>query len=289
MLMNKCKSFIIKCLLSVYTKKRNFWLRSLIKKSIGQQRIKIKYGGFNLMVGLESSIESNILFDEYSEKTILKIINYFALKNYNFVDVGANIGLHTLTAANANSNIEVFSFEPEPNNFYKLIKNISINDCLNIRPFKLGLGESSYINQMNINQGWNNGKHSMKVHFGTNQKNINIPVSLLDNFKENISNGPLIIKIDVEGYEKEVIEGATKFLNNLDNSILIIELLEEINGLLICKEIKDMLIKLNFKEIYKINSNEVFELVDDYYGSGDYIFLKGNTAIEDFNRLKNYA
>ncbi|WP_234425246.1 hypothetical protein, partial [Flavobacterium bizetiae] len=95
MLMNKCKSFIIKCLLSVYTKKRNFWLRSLIKKSIGQQRIKIKYGGFNLMVGLESSIESNILFDEYSEKTILKIINYFALKNYNFVDVGANIGLHT--------------------------------------------------------------------------------------------------------------------------------------------------------------------------------------------------
>ncbi|CAD5344521.1 hypothetical protein FLA105535_04527 [Flavobacterium bizetiae] len=194
-----------------------------------------------------------------------------------------------MTAANANSNIEVFSFEPEPNNFYKLIKNISINDCLNIRPFKLGLGESSYINQMNINQGWNNGKHSMKVHFGTNQKNINIPVSLLDNFKENISNGPLIIKIDVEGYEKEVIEGATKFLNNLDNSILIIELLEEINGLLICKEIKDMLIKLNFKEIYKINSNEVFELVDDYYGSGDYIFLKGNTAIEDFNRLKNYA
>ncbi|QGK76875.1 hypothetical protein [Flavobacterium sp. SLB02] len=94
----------------------------------------------------------------------MKIINYFAVKNYNFIDIGANIGVHSLTAAHTNLNIEIFSFEPEPTNF---IKNISFNDSLNIRPFKLGLGEHKYIIPMNINEGWNKGKNSLKISFGT--------------------------------------------------------------------------------------------------------------------------
>lgn len=61
-----------------------------------------------------------------------------------------------------------------------------------------------------------------------------------------------MMKIDVEGFEKEVIKGGEKLFNERENSILIIELLVEINGITICKKIKDILTRFNFKEVYKL-------------------------------------
>ncbi|WP_208683678.1 FkbM family methyltransferase [Flavobacterium sp. SLB02] len=111
----------------------------------------------------------------------------------------------------------------------------------------------------------------------------------MDNFRENIPTGLLMMKIDVEGFEKEVMKGGEKLFNERENSILIIELLVEINGRTVCKEIKDILTRFNFKEVYKINSTGGFEFVNDCRAHGDYIFLKGITATKDFNLLKKYA
>lgn len=281
--MSKLKLFGINCLLNFYiNRKRSYKVRSLLKKLIGNERIQIKYESINLYVGLNSGIENVVLFDEYNEKYILKIINYFASINYNLIDIGANIGLHSLTAAIANTEIEVFSFEPEPDNFYNFIKNISINNCSNIRPFRLGIGNYIGISIMNVNQGWNKGKHSMRVDFGDNQKQINIPMSKLDNFKDNLPTGYLMIKIDVEGFEKEVILGGLKVLSSFENIFLIIELLQETNGVLGCQEIIEILKNNDFLESYKINENGHFEKVVNYQGSSDYFFLKGTKTIKDF-------
>ncbi|MEI7507999.1 MAG: FkbM family methyltransferase [Flavobacterium sp.] len=227
-----------------------------------------------------SAIESSIIFGGYSEQIILDLIKKYATKNYNLIDIGANIGIHSLTAATINNKIEVFSFEPEPTNFLSFIKNIGLNNIENIRPFRMGLGDVIGNNVLNVNKGWNKGKHSIKVNFDQNfNERIIIPVTKLNAFRDNIIGENFIVKIDVEGFEREVIQGADEIFKKFDNCILIIELVTEINGIEICKEIITSLKEKNFEHIYKIDDKASLILVEDYDGSADYIFIKGRDAI----------
>jgi len=273
------KKNIVRLLLFIYKKfKRSNFLRSLIKKLIGNDKIEISFNNFKVKAGIKTAIETDVIFDSYNEVMVLKLIKAYALKGYDFIDIGANIGLHSLTAANSNSKIEIYSFEPEPYNYQNFIKNIVLNEYLNIRPFKIGLGNFTVNKILNINEGWNKGKHSLKLNFEGSNKKINIPITSLDSFKENIKCENLIIKIDVEGFEKEVIDGAEFVLYQTENIILIIELLVDNNDFLTCKEITNKLRESNFEDMYKINNNNCLNKVDDFDGSADYVFIKGLNA-----------
>jgi hypothetical protein len=145
----------------------------------------------------------------------------------------------------------------------------------------MGLGDVVGNNMLNINKGWNKGKHSIKVNFAPNfNERISIPVTKLNAFKDNIIGENFIVKIDVEGFEREVIEGADEIFKKFDNCILIIELITEINDLEICKKIISSLKEKDFEHIYKISNRVDLILVEDYEGSADYIFIKGKDAIE---------
>lgn len=125
----------------------------------------------------------------------------------------------------------------------------------------------------------------MKLNFDGNKK-INIPLTTLDSFKENITENNLIIKIDVEGYEKEVIDGAKLILNKTKNVILIIELLEENNGLSMCEQITLVLKENDFEYIYKIKDNDLLK-VSSFEGSADYIFIKGIETKNSLDKILN--
>jgi FkbM family methyltransferase len=273
------KQLLVGLLLYFFHKisKKNI-IRIWVKKVLGTSKIVINYEGIQLYAGTSSAIESNLIFDCYNEITVLRLIRDYAQKGYHFVDIGANIGIHSLTAARANSEIEIFSFEPESNNYRHFINNISLNPFKNIRPLKLGLGNFNGISELNINEGWNKGKHSLKLNFSTSTNKIKIPVTKLDTFFDLIEKKQVIIKIDVEGFEKEVIEGAKGFLQEIDNALLIIELLPEINSFESCKEIVSMLKSFDFTTVYKIDSKNELVHVDDFEDSADYIFIKGGEA-----------
>ncbi len=273
------KQVVVNILLHSYHKiiRRNF-LRVWIKKLIGESKIIIDYKGIRLFAGTSSAIESNLIFNSYNEAFILELIGKYAEKNYTFVDIGANIGLHSLTAAKANKAIDIFSFEPESTNFKHFVNNMSLNPFSNIRPFHVGLGNFNGVSELNINEGWNKGKHSLKVNFNESSTKIKIPVATLDSFTSLIEKQHVLIKIDVEGFEKEVIQGAEKFFQKTVNSVLIIELLTEVNGEINCKEIVANLSNFGFSSIYKITGEKTIKLVADFDGSADYIFVKGNAT-----------
>lgn len=71
------------------------------------------------------------------------------------------------------------------------IKNIELNECNNIKPFCLGLGNVNSRVSMNINDSLNKGKHSVKVNFNDSKTKINIPITQLDNFPQKISSNQL--------------------------------------------------------------------------------------------------
>jgi FkbM family methyltransferase len=139
----------------------------------------------------------------------------------NFVDIGANIGSYSILAS-AHVGANTISVEPVPSTFLHLTNNININQIQEkVTTYNFALGSQ----KGNIKFTYSNDTAN---HVATieDQDTIEIPVVTLDEIL-NDRKAPLLLKIDVEGFETEVIKGALNTLQSSDLKSIIIEL----NGL----------------------------------------------------------
>ena len=227
---------------------------------------------------------TNWLVDDFyrKEPETIEWINSFktSTEEIIFWDIGANLGLYSIYAAAKHEKIKIISFEPSTSNLRILSRNISINNLqdkiminqlplgnkpFNFLPFrerKFGEGESnnSFDSETNFEGKHLNSENSYKL-LGTS---IN---SLLE---QKILEIPNYIKIDVDGLEHFILEGASNYLNHPNIKSLQIELNENyINQFEAVKKImKDSGFKFKFKkrnedlEIYK---NKAFSTIYNYY------------------------
>jgi FkbM family methyltransferase len=125
------------------------------------------------------------------------------------VDIGANIGTHTLFFANVvGAEGLVFAFEPQPIVFQLLCGNVALNDLLNVRTFNVALGEKTGIVNIpfkNYLKKGNFGK--VRVAEQLEENIYPVPALTLDSFSFPRLD---LIKIDVEGYEPQVILGSVE-------------------------------------------------------------------------------
>ena len=115
-----------------------------------------------------------------------------------------------------------------------------------------------------------------------NKDTVSVPVFTLDSFKKGIISESLFVKIDVEGFEKQVIEGAKDILKEKENIILCIELVSGNNSEDSCQDIIDTLAGYGFNKLYKFKNDEL-KLVTSYNMSGDYILIKGKETMTYFD------
>lgn len=154
------------------------------------------------------------------EKHTLDFIRRFARTGSTAVDIGAHIGTLTLAMAEAvGPQGQVVAFEPQPKIFRELFYNmtlngaIAMNGSLNIQYFWSAVGNESGKVELSPSDPMNEGK--TKLQGGTGQFVDIIP---LDSLKlENVS----LIKIDVEGMEGQVLEGARETILKNQPVILI--------------------------------------------------------------------
>lgn len=123
-----------------------------------------------------------------------------------FVDVGANIGSYTVLASKvvgANS----LAIEPVPSTFNRLQRNIRLNDISSLVDSRCcAAGETSGLLKFTSDLDTTN-KVVDDDYIGNS---IEVPVESLDQILEQLQ--PTLIKIDVEGFEPDVITGAHKVL-----------------------------------------------------------------------------
>ena len=126
-----------------------------------------------------------------------------------FVDVGANVGVYTVLAAGA-LGARVVSIEPVPETFGKLCANLRVNNIVDkVAPHNIGLGRAEARLRFTANQDTTNHVIEDEAWSGPS---ILVPGSTLD----AVLNGstPVLIKIDVEGWESEVLAGAAATLRS---------------------------------------------------------------------------
>ncbi|TXC77114.1 FkbM family methyltransferase [Luteibaculum oceani] len=167
---------------------------------------------------------TDLMYAFYSyEKKVKDLIKKHASEADIFIDVGACIGEFSVWAAQLG--LDCFAFEPSTENFCILEKNIELNDFTSkIKPFNFALGAEDAETDIRIhptNKGYS-GKYvaHKQGHFET------IQIKPLDNLVEQLeipTDCKCIIKIDAEGMEPDVIDGARQFLNATNGGVIIFE------------------------------------------------------------------
>ena len=211
------------------------WFSEFIEEDAYRQ-IKIQNSKIKLFT---PNYITNHLADNFftKEPETIEWIDKFDNANKNiFWDIGANVGLFSIYAAVKHTNLNIVSFEPSTSNLRILSRNISINNLeerIKINQFPLSNVKNKYLlfkedkfiegvamhtwgENYNFEGKTFNSKNKYKI-FGTS---INY---LLDN---KILDVPNYIKIDVDGIEHLILEGASSYLKNIKIKSLSIELNE---------------------------------------------------------------
>lgn len=152
--------------------------------------------------------------------------NHKNRESINIIDVGANLGFHSVVYA-LMDNTNIISFEPFPDNYKDLDENIKTNNIKNILPLEIGLFSKNA--DMKIGnptafsyRGFLNRilKHTDKKQAGcksvyTSDKRASISKFIKGDDCKYISGKKHIdlIKIDVEGAEMDVIIGLNDTIN----------------------------------------------------------------------------
>lgn len=208
---------------------------------------------------------------EYIEPELLDYIDSLPAGSI-FYDIGASTGVFSIYARN--SGLNVYAFEPEAQNFSLLEKNNYLNSKNlqgSLATFNIALADTVGVGKMYIASYEAAGhmkildkpKKVMEEQEFQPSYIQNVLRYALDYFIQEFNlPHPEHLKIDVDGSELLLIEGAKNTLKNSKTKSIFIELVENCEQ---SKKIKDILASIQFKEISK-------NAVQNYAGLHNYVF-----------------
>jgi FkbM family methyltransferase len=178
--------------------------RLVVKAWVSGLKIVVKKG----MTGITGSIYVGL--HEFEDMGF--VLHYLDEKSY-FLDIGANVGCYSLLAASKGA--DVLSFEPDKDSVSALNVNKCINNFDNITVINKAVGnecgEVKFTEQLDtVNYVLDSSSSG-----GIIVSMVNVDSIVLDE-------RPIVMKIDVEGYEANVLDGAEKHLKN-NVTVVIVE------------------------------------------------------------------
>ncbi len=169
------------------------------------------------------------------------------------IDVGANVGQFAVAAAMIFPRIELHSFEPIPECVSELRHNTRALSCINIYPFALGerSGRSRFI--INSHSQSSSILALAKPHLEAfpherEARTIDVEMNTLDAvFNEKPLASPILLKLDVQGYEANTILGGLQTLKRCDYVVLEASLRPMYQGELCFTEILSLMMRNGFE------------------------------------------
>jgi len=125
-----------------------------------------------------------------------------------FVDVGSNIGVYSLWAAQkVGPRGKVLAFEAEPANYERLRENIVLNGLEQVQPHCIGVSDKKEKLQLHLNPNGNAGGHTFTagVH-PTGSTVVEIECDRLERLLKDANVASVdFMKMDIEGFEQKVL------------------------------------------------------------------------------------
>jgi FkbM family methyltransferase len=215
---------------------------------------KMDYARHDIYLHVDSMTEYQTrLHSCQKEPDTVKWIEDFMKPGDVFYDVGANVGAYSLVAAKCFAGaVKVYAFEPAFLNFSQLCRNLFLNNCQGaVFPLSVALSEKTAVGEFNYHDLVPGGSLHTLGEAVDHKGETFMPVftqrmlsyrldDLIDQFKIP---RPTHIKIDVDGIEKAVLEGAPNTLSSSSLRSVVVEL-EEGQGE---REITELLLGTGFK------------------------------------------
>ncbi|OYU93280.1 MAG: hypothetical protein CFE21_21170 [Bacteroidetes bacterium B1(2017)] len=168
------------------------------------------YKGVRVNLDLKKHVDYRLYINTFESTTI----NYFIdclKKDMVVLDVGANIGIYSLISSKiVGGNGAVFAFEPSPYCQKRISENMNLNSFKNITIIESCVSNTNGTTDFYLcdDDAYNSmTKYTMLPY----EKKIELPVITIDDFIKNKKlNSVDILKIDTEGVDHLVIEGASE-------------------------------------------------------------------------------
>jgi len=179
-------------------------------------------GKFKLNLDTRNYIDASIYYTGDYEYALKMHFKKHISEGMTVIDVGANIGFHTLYFASlVGPKGKVIAFEPIPDNFESLIQNIKLNRFDQIVPIPNALSNKNEELNIHITENLENpGSHNL---FEIGEKNASVVCRKGDDILAELKTEAVsFIKIDVEGYEYPVLQGLEKTIKR-DKPVIFFE------------------------------------------------------------------
>ncbi len=175
-----------------------------------------RHGQFLLLKGDVISINAN-LYGEWAEAEIALFHSLLESKSV-VVEVGANIGLHSVPLSRICHEGRVFCFEPQRAIFHMLCGNLALNNRTNVTARQLGVSSKAtrvMVQTTDYETLFNYGAFSVKAGFSTEEPfpgtvgEEELELIALDKDRALAALERLdLLKIDTEGMEVDILKGA---------------------------------------------------------------------------------
>ncbi len=153
---------------------------------------------------------------DYYEKLMLEIwVEKYVKQAKVIYDIGANLGNHTVYFASYVSEAEIYAFEPLPENFQLLQKNVEENGLKKVKLYQAACGDNKRKATMSLRMKENNGTAKIDKE---DTKGQAVEILALDDMELP---SPDFIKIDVEGFELHVLKGMRNILKSSEPTLWI--------------------------------------------------------------------
>ena len=252
-----------------------FFLRKLLIKN--QRENKKIYPNLMAIINYDY-ISNDIIIDGFYEQKYITVIAKWLqsrkLKNYLFIDIGANLGNHSIFFSKYFKNI--IAFEPH-NKLYNLLK-FNTENIPNIQILNVGLSDKNKKSLLYTDE--TNFGGSSQIPFKKGKKSSAV-FRKLDSL--NLKKRADLIKIDVEGHEENVLKGASNYLKKYSPIILFESQSSSI------KTVVHLLKKFNYKKFYSIeNYKKKPSLLDNFIYLFSCLFFSRKKYIVPLSLQKKY-
>jgi FkbM family methyltransferase len=188
--------------------------------------VQVRRQGVQLELDLRDNLQAVLYYAGRYEPAVRRFLRSELRRGDVVLDVGANIGIHALAAAQRLKELgggRVIAFEPAADSVAKLEAGVARND-VRLEVVPMALGERRELASLKADSRYDEADAGVRSLYGDGEVVQEVPVVRLDDWaREHALDRLDVVKLDIEGAEIAALTGATRTLKRLQPRALLVE------------------------------------------------------------------